>query len=146
MKKRSRKSMFRDFKTRDESKLGNSYAKYHRLVVRDIVNSQGIKESHLNFMLFVYNYEFFTLDHMSEAYFYVKLKLGARIVFPLMKMGYIYKYYDKLTPNNYEEAMFDESKMRYRVRYALSQKGRILVQRYYRKLEGEEQISVPSLP
>ena len=63
---------------------------------------------------------------------------------PLMKMGYIYKYYDKLTPNNYEEAMFDESKMRYRVRYALSQKGRILVQRYYRKLEGEEQISVPS--
>ena len=67
-----------------------------------------------------------------------------RLIYPLQTLGYIYKYYDKLSPNSYEDAMFDEGKMRYRVRYSLSQRGRLLVQKYYRKLEGDEQISVPT--
>ena len=144
MKKRPRKGMFRDFKMRKEELLNNGYLKYIRLVTRDMVGNYDIIESQLNFMLFVYDYEFFTLDHMSSAYFYHKEKLGQRIVYPLMKKEYIYKYYDKLTPNSYEDAIFDESKMRYRVRYALTQKARLLVQKYYRKIEGKEQINVPS--
>jgi hypothetical protein len=144
MKKRPRKGMFRDFKMRKEELLNNGYLKYVRLVTRDMVGNYDIIESQLNFMLFVYDYEFFTLDHMSSAYFYHKEKLGQRIVYPLMKKEYIYKYYDKLTPNSYEDAIFDESKMRYRVRYALTQKARLLVQKYYRKIEGKEQINVPS--
>ena len=144
MKKRPRRGMFRDFKMRKEKWLNKGYLKYIRLATRDITHNYDIKESEINFMVFVYDYEFFTLDHISSAYFYHKAKLGERIVFPLMKKGYIYKYYDKLAPNSYEEAIFDESKMRYRVRYALSQKGRLIVQRFYRKLEGEEQINVPT--
>ena len=143
MAKRSKKSMFRDFKMRSGDKLGSSYLKYHRLVVRDIVNSQGVTEAQLNFMLFVYDYEFFTLDHVSEAYFYKKVKLARRLVYPLQTMEHIYKYYDKLAPSSYEDAVFHETKFSYRVRYALTQKGRMLVDRYYRKLEGNEQISVP---
>ena len=85
-----------------------------------------------------------TLDHISKAYFSSKVKLARRIVYPLQNKDYIYKYYDKLSPTSYEEAVFDESKMRYRVRYAISQKGRLLMQRYYRKLEGDEQINVPT--
>jgi hypothetical protein len=136
--------MFRDFKMRKESWLNNGYAKYLRLVLRDLSNNYDIKESELNFMIFVYDYEFFTLDHISKAYFYHKGKLGERIVFPLMNKEYIYKYYNRLSPTKYEESIFDESQMRYRVRYALTQKARLLVQRFYRKLEGEEQINVPS--
>ena len=143
MAKRSRKSMFRDFKMRDANKLGSSYAKYHRLVIRDLVESAGLREREINFLIFIYDYEFFTLDHISEAYFYHKLKLAQRLVYPLANKEYLYKYFDKLAPSTYEEAVFHESKMNYRVRYALSQKGRLLVQRYYRKLEGNEQISVP---
>ena len=144
MAKRSRKSMFRDFKMRDANKLGSSYGKYHRLVIRDLIESAELKEREINFLIFIYDYEFFTLDHMSEAYFYNKLKLAQRLVYPLVNKGHLYKYFDKLSPSTYEEAIFHESKMGYRVRYALSQKGRLLVQRYYRKLEGNEQISVPS--
>ena len=144
MKKRPRRGMFRDFKMRKEKWLNKGYLKYLRLATRDITANYDIKESELNFMLFAYDYEFFTLDHMSESYFYHKAKLGERLVFPLMKKGYIYKYYDKLTPNSYEDAIFDESKMRYRVRYALTQKARLIVQRFYRKLEGEELINVPT--
>ena len=144
MKKRPRRGMFRDFKMRKEKWLNKGYLKYLRLATRDITANYDIKESELNFMLFAYDYEFFTLDHMSESYFYHKAKLGERVIFPLMKKGYIYKYYDKLSPTSYEDAIFDESKMRYRVRYALTQKARLIVQRFYRKLEGEEQINVPT--
>ena len=144
MAKRNRKSMFRDFKMKDSDTLGRAYNKYHRLVVKDIVGNQDVTESQLNFLLFIYDYEFFTLDHISESYFQQKRQLARRLVYPLQKKGHIYKYYDKLSPSTYEEAVFHESKMNYRVRYAMTQKGRLLVQRYYRKLEGDEQISVPS--
>ena len=136
--------MFRDFKYRDQDKLSRNYLKYTRLVVRDVCHHYSVKESELNFMLFAYDYEFFTLDHMSESYFYNKMKLSERIVYPLSKKEYIYKYFDKLSPKKYEDAMFAENQYTYRVRYALTQKGRMLVQKYYRKLEGEEQINVPA--
>ena len=144
MKKRPRKGMFRDFKMRREEWLNKSYLKYLRLATRDIIGNYDITQSELNFMLFIYDYEFFTIDHAAKAYFQSKLKLSQRLIYPLQTKGYLYKYYDKLTPNNYEEAIFDESKMRYRVRYAMTQKGRLLMQRFYRKLEGEEQINVPT--
>jgi hypothetical protein len=144
MAKRSRKGMFRDFKIRKQETLNKSYLKYLRLAQRDIVASYDVSESELNFLIFAYDYEFFTIDHISSAYFYHKFKFGQRILYPLSKRDYIYKYYDKLSPNSYEDAVFDESKMRYRVRYALTQKARLLVQRFYRKVEGQEQINVPS--
>jgi hypothetical protein len=144
MGKRTRKGMFREFKMRKQDELGRTYNKYHKLVIRDMVNSTDATEAYINFMLFCYDYEFFTIDHVSQSYFYSKLKIARRIIYPLQTLGYVYKYYDKLSPNSYEEAIFDESKMRYRVRYALTQKGRLLVQKYYRKLEGQEQINVPA--
>ena len=143
MPRRTRTGMFRDFKMRDSDRMNKSYCKYHRLVVRDIVNAHDVTEAQLNFLLFIYDYEFFTLDHISESYFYKKVKLARRLVYPLQTNEYIFKYYDKLSPRTYEEAVFDEGKMKYRVWYAISQKGRRLVQRYYRKLEGQEQINVP---
>ena len=144
MAKRSKKSMFRDFKYKDSDKIGRGYLKYLRLATRDIAGNYDIKESELNFLVFAYDYEFFTLDHISEAYFYNKLKLAQRLVYPLQNKEYLFKYYDKLSPTSYQEAIFNESKMHYRVRYALTQKARLLVQKYYRKLEGDEQINVPS--
>lgn len=144
MAKRSKKSMFRDFKYKDSDKIGRSYLKHLRLATRDIVGNYDVSESELNFLLFVYDYEFFTLDHASEGYFYHKLKLAQRLVYPLQKKDYIYKYYNRLSPSSYEEAIFHESRFKYRVRYALTQKARLLVQKYYRKIEGEEQINVPS--
>lgn len=144
MAKRNRKSMFRDFKYKDSDKMGRAYLKYLRLATRDITGNYDVKESELNFMLFAYNYEFFTIEHVAEAYFYSKLKLSQRIIYPLQSKEYLFKYYDRLSPTTYEEAIFEESKYKYRVRYALTQKARQLVQKYYRKIEGEEQINVPS--
>lgn len=144
MAKRTRKGMFRDFKMKDPDKINRSYNKYYRLAMRDMVAHYDVSEREMNFMLFVYDYEFFTIDHISQNYFYSKDKVGLRLVYPLQNKGLIFKYYDKLSPKTYEDAMFTESKFKYRVRYAITQKARLLVQKFYRKLEGEEQINVPT--
>ena len=144
MAKRSKKSMFRDFKMRNPESITRSYLKYIRLVQRDIAGNYDVTESQMNFMIFAYDYEFFTLDKISNDYFVSKAQTAKKIIYPLQTAGYIYKYYDKLSPTGYEEAMFHENKYQYRVRYALTQKARLLVQKFYRKLEGEEQISVPT--
>ena len=60
-----------------------------------------------------------------------------RFIYTLVNKGYLYKHFDKLTPSEtFEDHLFrDETKFNYRVRYALTQKARLLVQRVYRDLE-----------
>jgi len=62
-------------------------------------------------------------------------------LYPLQKKGWITKVFDK---NKISEMHFHEAQMHerttYKNRYALSQKARLMVQRFYRKLEGEEEI------
>lgn len=86
-------------------------------------------------MLWAYDLEFWTLDYASENYEYSKSKLADRVVYPLMKSGYIYKHFDKLSPKSEELDFFrDEDKFSYKVRYALTQKARMLVQSFYNQL------------
>ena len=89
-------------------------------------------------MLWAYDLEFWTLSYASQDYVYNKKKLGERIVYELVNNGYVYKHFDKLTPSDtLEDHLFrEETKYNYRVRYALTQKARLLVQTYYRCLEG----------
>jgi hypothetical protein len=65
-----------------------------------------------------------------------KQHIADRIVYPLVKEGYIHKVFDKLTPSQtFEDHLFrSETKFNYRVRYALTQKARLMVQRFYRSL------------
>ena len=88
-------------------------------------------------MLWAYDLEFWTLAYAAKDYGYNKKKLGERSVYELVNNGYVYKHFDRLTPSDtYEDHLFrDETKYNYRVRYALTQKARLLVQKYYRCLE-----------
>jgi hypothetical protein len=87
-------------------------------------------------MLFLYDLEFFTIDYVASEYGMNRKNLADRMIYPLALSGYIYKHFDKLTPSQtLEDHLFrDETKMNYRVRYALSQKGRLAVQRFYNSL------------
>lgn len=142
MRKRNLRAKFREFKYRDESTLNKSYLKYYPLAMRDVVKNYGITEARMRFLLFAYDYQFFTLDHISESYFYNKLGMENKIIYPLVHQGMIFKYFDRLTPTTHQAAMFEQTRYNYKVRYALTQKARLLVQRFYRKLEGEEQITL----
>lgn len=135
----SKKKLFRDFSRLNQRYVKKNYLKYLRTKTIDFCRKNDIFEKELHFMLWAYDLEFWTLDYAAKDYEYVRKKLGERIVYELVNNGYIYKHFDRLTPSNtYEDHLFrDETRYNYRVRYALSQKGRLLVQRYYAYLEGQ---------
>ena len=64
--------------------------------------------------------------------------MAQKTLYPLMNEGYVYKHFDRLTPSDTrEDHLFrEETKHNYRVRYAITQKARLLVQDFYRNLEG----------
>lgn len=135
----SRKKLFRDFSRLNQRYVKKNYLKYLRTRTVDFCKKKDIFERELYFMLWAYDLEFWTLDHASKDYGYSKKKLGERIVFELVNNGYLYKHFDKLTPSKtLEDHLFrEETKYNYRVRYALSQRGRLLVQTYYAYLEDQ---------
>jgi len=127
---------------RESSRLNQRYVKRNNLknlrkVLLSTQESYDVFSKEIMFMLWAYDLEFWTLDYAAKEYGASKKKLSERTVFPLVKVGYLYKHFDKLTPSDtYEDHLFrDETKYNYRVRYALTQKGRLLVQRFYRDLE-----------
>tara|TARA_X000001382_G_scaffold117519_1_gene97244 strand:+ start:335 stop:757 length:423 start_codon:yes stop_codon:yes gene_type:complete len=127
---------------RESSRLNQRYIKRNNLknlrkVLLSTQETYDVFQKEIMFMLWAYDLEFWTLDYAAKEYNVSKKKLGERTVFPLVKVGYIYKHFDKLTPSqSFEDHLFrDETKYNYRVRYALTQKARLLVQRVYRDLE-----------
>ena len=129
--------LFREFSRMDSRYVNRNYLKYYRSVKLEFCDSKDISSSHLDFLVWAYDLEFFTKDFASEDYDMNKKKLGERVLYPLMNMGFIYKHFDRLTPSQTAEDHLyrDETKMNYRVRYAITQKARLLVQAFYRDLE-----------
>ena len=128
--------MFRDFSKMPSRFIKNNYLKNLKSATEEFVDGSEITKSYLYFMLFVYDLEFFTISWVADEYGMNKKNLADRMIYPLVSMGYIYKHFDKLTPSQtLEDHLFrDETKFNYRVRYALSQKGRMAVQRFYNAL------------
>lgn len=139
-----RSRMFREFSKTKSDYLKANYLKNFDLVMRDIVANSDISISDMKFLLFAYDYEFFTLDHMATAYKRSKLKLAERTIYPLVNIGYLYKHFDRYAPSDkMEDLIFrNETLKEYSIRYAVSQKGRLMVAKFYRKMEGEEKISI----
>jgi len=136
-KSRPRKHIFREFSSRKKTRVANNQLKNLRSTLYDFQDKYDLFQKEIMFLLWAYDLEFWTLKYASEEYGYVKKKLEVKIVYPLVAEGYLYKYYDKLTPNKGDEdrALFhSETKYNYRVRYALTQKARLMVQRFYNSL------------
>ena len=132
-----KKKLFRDFSKLPQRYVKRNYLKNLRVKLRSFCRKNDIFEKELMFMLWAYDLEFWTLDYASKDYDYSKNHIGERLVFPLVNEGYVYKHFEKLTPSQtMEDHLFrEETKMNYRVRYALTQKARLLVQSFYRELE-----------
>jgi len=127
---------------REVSKLPDKYVKHNylknlRSATDDFLESNpDLTRSYLQLMLFLYDLEFFTIAWVAENYGMYKKNLADRMIYPLVSGGYLYKHFDKLTPSQtLEDHLFrDETKYNYRVRYAMTQKGRLAVQRFYNTL------------
>jgi len=130
--------LFRDFSVLPDRYVKQNHLKNLRGATNDFLESTpDLTKSYLYLLLFVYDLEFFTISWLAENYGMNKSNLADRMVYPLVASGYFYKHFDKLTPSQtLEDHLFrDETKYNYRVRYALSQKGRLAVQRFYNYLK-----------
>ena len=133
-------------KRRDFSKLNNryvnkNYLKKWSLVTKDISSNYGVSQTELEFMLFIYDYEFFTVSHVAKVLKRSKKKLYDRTVLPLKREGHIETVYHGKGVDAYVDALFHERGVNNENRLSLSQKGRLLIQRVYRKLEGGDPIN-----
>jgi len=120
--KKSKGKMFREFSKLNQRYTKNNHLKYLRKNVKEFCLKNDIFERELMFMLWAHDLEFWTLSYAAKDYGYSSKKIG--------------EYFDKLTPSDtYEDHLFrDETKFNYRVRYALTQRGRMLVNRFYKEL------------
>lgn len=132
-----RTRMFREMSKLPSRFVKHNYLKNLRSATNDFLDGhQDLTKSYLHLLLFVYDLEFFTTAWLAENYGMNRKNLADRMIYPLVASGYLYKHFDKLSPSQTrEDHLFrDETKFNYRVRYALSQKGRLAVQRFYNAL------------
>jgi len=132
-----KKRMFREVSFLDDRYVSHNYLKDLRYVRTIFCEDSGVSFSHLEFLLWAYDKEFWTINYAADEYGFNKKNFGNRILWPLIKQGLVYKHFDKLTPSDtLEDHLFrEETKYNYRVRYAITQKARLLVQRFYRELQ-----------
>lgn len=132
-----KKRMFRDFSRQDKKYIKRNNLKRLKQMRQKVQSQWDISFSDLEFLLWGYDLQFFTIDYAAQDLNMNKTNLSNRIIYPMQREGYLYKHFDKLTPSDtYEDHLFrDETKYNYRVRYGLTQKARLLVQRFYRELE-----------
>tara|TARA_R110002020_G_scaffold183242_3_gene379375 strand:+ start:543 stop:965 length:423 start_codon:yes stop_codon:yes gene_type:complete len=132
-----KKRLFRDFALQDKKYILRNHLKRLKEVKRNINKNTDLSFSQVEFLLWGYDLQFFTIDYASNDMGMNKNNTQNRFIYPMVNKGYLYKHFDKLTPSDtYEDHLFrDETKYNYRVRYALTQKARLLVQRVYRELD-----------
>jgi len=128
----------RDFLMRKDKYLGENYLKYFDLAVKHFINVTEFTRAELMFMLYVYDYEFFTLDYMSESYGRSKQQLYMKIVNPLKNKQAIENYYNNGTSTTIIDSVLHIDYKTARI--SLSTKGRHAVQRFYRMLDGREEV------
>ena len=128
--------MFREVSFLDSRYINENYLKHLRSIRTTFCEDADISFSHLEFLLWAYDKEFWTINYAADEYGFNKKNFGNRMLWPLMKQGLVYKHFDKLTPSNSsDDHLFrEETKFNYRVRYAITQKARLLVQRFYREV------------
>lgn len=131
-----KKRMFRDFSRQDKKYIKRNDLKRLKQMRQKVTSQWEISFSDLEFLLWGYDLQFFTIDYAAQDLEMNKTNLSNRIIYPMQRAGYLYKHFDKLTPSDtYEDHLFrDETKYNYRVRYGLTQKARLLVQRFYSML------------
>ncbi len=145
MKRHRPERRMREFSHLHEKYVNKNYLKYLRLAETDMLQHYDVRPVEMQVMLFAYDYEFFTSTHMAESLFASPKKFRQRTLQPMMQKGLIHAVHKKFKVDTGSEAdmyFTEEAKVNYKHRYGLTPKARHLVQRFYRKLEGEEAIKI----
>jgi len=127
--------MFREFVYKDREYQERNKLKHYKSIRKKVAQKHGIRETELEFIVWAYDLKFFTIRHAAKETNMSERSIGNNIIMYLARKKYIYKYIDKLTPSKYEDYLFrEETKYNYRVRYAVTQKARQVVDDLYAEL------------
>lgn len=129
----------RDFLTLKDSYVKENYLKWFDLAMKNFIHAEDLREQEVRFMLFFYDYEWCTMERIAEDYGRSYKKLYDRTIRPLKKKGYIEDYYSHGVASAAVDQMLGISHKVSRI--CLSHKGRHAVQRFYRMLDGREEIA-----
>jgi len=122
------------FSYRKKDSLERNYMKYMRFHIDRVQKQRGLSPSHIMFLLFAYDLEFFTIRWMSKAYGDVTDPYMVRhYIKPLERAKYISVLANQGRLKDEEVQMFGTGHQL--KKYTVSQAGRNFVQRFYRELE-----------
>lgn len=132
-----KKRLFREVSYLHERYVTRNYLKNLRAVRNQFCKEKEISRGHLEFLLWAYDKEFWTKKYASENYGFSMKNISERVIAPLRSQELVYKHFERLTPSQtHEDHLFrEETKMNYRVRFGITQKARMLVQAFYRRIE-----------
>ena len=133
---------FRDFLYVDNKP--ESPAKFYYIAIRWARNRSGLKPRQIEALLFMHDLEFFTCQWLGKqlkvSYFQTKDK----IIGPLVRDEYLYKYFERGSVGYEDESMWfrSENRFNYRVRYALTQRGKLFISKMYKIMSGEMSVEI----
>lgn len=130
----------------DSKFLKDNFLRYIHFMYVDAKQNYGLGKPEVDFLMFAYNLEFFTISYAASALGKSQKQFRERVIFKMVREGFLYKHFDKLTPRKdvVDQFFREENKFNYRVRYALSQKGRLFVATMLRRMRGEEPFRISS--
>lgn len=125
--------MFREFVYKDYTVRKENILKWYKRTVKEVAAENKITVAQLEFMVWCYDFEFFTRKYASEQLRVNPRNLYTRMIHPLLGKDLLYRYHHRFDVyKKFEDAMFhEEGGHKYRVRYALSKRGVMIVERLY---------------
>lgn len=132
--------MFREFLYKDKETRGSNYLKYHKMVKKSVVDEHDINNSILDFLVWAYDLEFFTTRYACKDLKMRQSNYYERVIMIALRKGLIYHYFKRMDSfKTFEDAQFrEDGGHSYRVRYALTQRGRMVVKKFYDRLQKGE--------
>jgi len=133
---------FRDFVYLDNRPA--TPAKFYYVGIRWAREHTGLQARQIEFMLFVHDLEFFTAEWVAQQLSVSYPQAKDKLIGPLVRQEYLYKYFDRFAVPLDDEGMWfrEEHRWNFRVRYALTQKGKLFLSRFYKIMSGEEKLKL----
>jgi len=133
---------FRDFVYLDNRPA--TPAKFYYVGIRWAREHTGLQARQIEFLLFVHDLEFFTMEWVAQQLSISYPQAKNKIIGPLVLQEYLYKYFDRSAVSLDDESMWfrEEHRWNFRVRYALTQKGKLFLSRFYKIMNGEEKLKL----
>lgn len=133
--KRAEKKRALTVSFRKKTDIEKNYLKHLRHHMDRVCKDRGFAPTHLYFMLYIYDLEFFTIRYVAENFGggMTEPYVVRELIKPLERAKYITVVMNQGRLNNEESQMFGLGHQL--KKFALSQAGKNFIQRFYRELE-----------